>query len=489
MTHTPGLKPALLNALYWVAGGRFAGQLISWLITIWVIRILSPHDYALMAMAGVFIGLCALVDELGLGSMITRAKELDETSLRKAFGIVLTSKLALFGMLIVGAPVIGWLYASEDLVSLVRLLAFTLLASAFSVIPRALMERQMAFRKLVTTEVAATLAAAATTLVLALRGHGVWALAVGALSVTVIRTVILNVLGPFAGRPIFSTRDMREFLTFGGTVSLERIVWYLYSQADILIASKLLGAEAVGFYVVGKHLASLPAQKISPIVQEVVFPVFARIQDERERVGTSLLQGINALTVFTCPVLFGMAAVAPDLIRVALGERWVPAAFPLQTYCLIVPLAMISGIILSALKAVGHSDLSLQNVALGSLLMIAGFVAGSAWGMAGISLAWPFVYPIYFLVTVARSSRALGTTPRAIFARICASLFGGVLMLAVVTSVGLGTAHMLPNAVLHLVTLVMVGAMAYSAAMLVFGRATLAETANLLRQKRASADM
>src|SRR5262249_1341511 len=107
MTRDNGPRPALLNALYWVAGGRFVGQLISWLITIWVIRILTPNDYALMAMAGVFIGACALVDELGLGSMITRAKELDETSLRKAFGIVLTSKLALVGMLIVGAPVIG----------------------------------------------------------------------------------------------------------------------------------------------------------------------------------------------------------------------------------------------------------------------------------------------------------------------------------------------------------------------------------------------
>src|SRR5207245_10096606 len=148
---------------------------------------------------------------------------------------------------------------------------------------------------------------------------------------------------------------------------------------------------------------------------------------------------------------------------------------------------MVSGIILSGLKAIGRSNLSLQNVALGSLLMIAGFVVGSAWGLAGISLAWLFVYPIYFLTTVARSSHALGTTPRALLARVCGSLFGGVLMLGVVTAVGVGTEHMLPNALLHLVALVVVGALVYSAVMLAFSRATLLETASLLRQRRAPA--
>src|SRR5882724_10986952 len=148
--HTVGRQPSVLSALYWAAGGRFAGQLLSWLITLWVIRILAPADYALMALAMVFIAACALFDEVGLGSMITRARELDETSLRKAFGIVLTIKTALFGVLLVAAPAVGWLYASEELVPLVRLLAFNFLASALGVIPRALLERHMAFQKLMT---------------------------------------------------------------------------------------------------------------------------------------------------------------------------------------------------------------------------------------------------------------------------------------------------------------------------------------------------
>ena len=486
VTDGPALQRTLLNALFWVASARFAGQLLSWLITIWVIRLLSPHDYALMATAGVFLGACGLVEELGLGLMITRTKDVDETSLRKAFGIVLTIKLALFAAVILGAPLIGALYASADLVSLLRLLAFNFLLSAFTVLPRALLEREMAFRKLMTAEFAATLIAAATTLVLALRGDGVWALAVGALSLTIVRTAILNVVRPFARLPIFSTNGMGEFLSFGGVVSLERFVWYLYSQADVVIASALLGSEALGLYVVGKHIASLPAQKISPIIQEVVFPAFARIQADSQRVGRSVLQGANALTVMACPVLFGMAALAPDLIRIALGERWVPAALPLQTYCVIVPLGMVSSIILSALKAIGRSDLSLQNVATTSVLMIVAFLVGSAWGLVGISLAWLFVYPICFLLAVARSAHALGTTPRALFARISGSLFSGVLMIGVVTAVGVGTEHMLPNALVHLLGLVLVGALVYSAVMLAFGRPTLVEAANLLRRRRAS---
>jgi len=64
--------------------------------------------------------------------------------------------------------------------------------------------------------------------------------------------------------PSFSLSGVRSFLVVGGQFTAARILWFLYSQADIFIAGKLLGKELLGFYSVAMHLASLPVQKIPP---------------------------------------------------------------------------------------------------------------------------------------------------------------------------------------------------------------------------------
>jgi O-antigen/teichoic acid export membrane protein len=480
------LHSRALDALYWVAGGRFAGQLVAWLVTIWVIRILAPADYGLMAMAMVFIAACALVDEFGLGAMITRAPALDEISVRKAFGIVLTINAALCGAFLAGAPAVAWFYGSDAVIPLVRLLALQFLGSALAVIPRALMERRLQFRRLASAELIVTLLGSFATLALALHGYGVWSLAAGTLAMTLGRAVLFNVLCPCPRRPLLSLRGMREFLAFGGTVSLERIVWYLYSQADVLIAAKLLGAHALGFYVVGKQLASLPAQKVFPIIQQVTFPVFARLQAEPGRVSRGLLQGVNAVSVFGCPIVFGMAALGEDLIVVILGPSWAPAALPLQTYGLIVPLGMISGMILSALKAVGRPELSLRNVASGAVFMALAFVVGSRWGLVGLSVAWVVAYPLYFLATVVRSAPALGSSAAAVVARIVRPLAAGAFMLAVVAALRASAADALGDGPGRLAALIVVGALGYGAAMAMLGRGALVEAVESLRRKRPS---
>lgn len=477
-------RSRVLDSVYWLTWSRLTAQFITWLITIWVIRILSPADYGLMAMATVFISAGALIDELGLGSMITRATEIDETSLRKVFGIVLAINVALCVSLLLGARAVAVFYGSTDVTPLVQVLSFQFLASALVVVPRALMERALEFRKLASAELIVSLLGCASTLLLAVNGYGVWSLVIGNLVMTFARAGILTLLRPFLRLPLFSLRGMRDFVAFGGTVSLERVLWYLYSQADILIAGKLLGGQALGFYVVGKQFASLPSQKMSPIIQQVTFPAVARIQHDRARVGRSLLLGVNTISVFFCPILFGMAALGEDLILVVLGSQWAPASLLLTTYGLIVPLGMVSSIILSALKAVGRPDLSVKNVTLGSALMIVAFTLGSRAGLAGLSIAWLAAYPVYFLATVVRSAPTLGTTARALLSRIGRPLVASAIMLVLVAALRPPVEGMLAHEAARLGVLIAIGVIVYGASMAAFGRSSLVEAMGLVMRKR-----
>jgi teichuronic acid exporter len=480
---TSSLHARALDSFYWLAGGRFTAQLLSWILTLWVIRLLSPRDYGLAAMAGIFVSTCALLEDLGLGTAITRAPTLDEGLIRKALAVVMTVNALFCGGLWLAAPGIAWFYTVPEVAPIVRMLALGLFISAFAVIPRALLERALRFRQLGVVELLAPLFGAATTLALALCDYGVWALVIGTLTTTIVRTALLNVLSPFRGLPRWSLDGMRALLTFGGTLSLERIVWYVYSQADVFIASSLLGPQAVGFYVVGKQIAALPSQKISPIVQQIAVPVFARMQDDGRRVSRGLLETTGAVALFVGPVAFGLAAVGADAIALVLGPHWSPAVVALQGYGVIVPLGMISAIVLSALKAVGRPDLSLRNVASGCAVMIAAFAVGSRWGVAGLSLAWVVAYPLYFVGTVVRSAPVLGTTPRALFGRVVGPLVASAVMFAVVTAAGTVTGHLVAGGLGRLLVLVAVGALVYGAIVASLFRRSLMDAVSLVGRK------
>ena len=150
----------------------------------------------------------------------------------------------------------------------------------------------------------------------------------------------------------------------------------------------------------------MPAEKLAPGMQQVVLPALARLQENRPELGARLLQGIGIMTFIAFPVFWGLAAVAGDLIPLVLGARWDGATLPLSAYAVTLPLGLVSGVLLSALKAIGRADVSLRNVVLGAVIMLIAFALGARWGVTGLALAWVVAYPVYFCLTVVRSRPA-----------------------------------------------------------------------------------
>ncbi|WP_336511698.1 oligosaccharide flippase family protein [Candidatus Accumulibacter phosphatis] len=117
---------------------------------------------------------------------------------------------------------------------------------------------------------------------------------------------------------------------------------FFYSQADMFVAGKLLGKEALGFYSVAMHLASLPVQKVSGILNQVAFPAFSKIQNDSATVKLHVLKSVRILSFLSFPVLWGISSIAPEIVQLLLGPKWEPAILPLQILPMIMPLRMIS---------------------------------------------------------------------------------------------------------------------------------------------------
>lgn len=474
------LKERVLSGLRWSASTRILGQLISWSTTIIVMRLLTPSDYGLMAMAGIFVSYLSLVNEFGLGEAVIQGHELSEIALRQIFAFLLLINLCSFLFLLLTAPLVATFFDEPRIVSMIRLLSTQFIVVSFAIIPQALQDRAMQFKKRSLIDFVSIFMGSVSTLILAIKGYGVWALVYGNLLMSLCKTIGLNIFCPFLKLPCFSFRGMGKIVSFGGYVTFRSTLWFLLTQADIFIVGRLLGHELLGFYSVGANLASMPMDKISGIVNQVASPAFSQIQTDPQKVASHFLKSIRLMSFLIFPVLWGMSSLAPELVHTLLGDKWLLASVPFQLLCLVIPIRMLASMITPALTATGHPDIAFSNVLLASVVMPLALIAGSQWGLAGVSLAWVMIFPLVFLRNLSRSGPALGIKIHEVLLAMARPAFAAFLMYIAVITIHkfLPTGH---QSIVYLLLLAGIGAVVYGGVVLSVHRQGLREILSLAR--------
>lgn len=484
------LRSQALSGFRWTASVRLLSQVITWAITIVVIRLLSPADYGLLAMATVFIELLFMLSEFGLGPALVQKTNLDERTLRQTFGVVLLINLTLSTVLIVLAPLIGAFFAEPRVVLVVQVLALQFVISAFSVIPNVLLQRRMEFRNRSLMDLTGAVIASLTTLAMAFAGAGVWALVVGSMVGQIWRTVVVNFLAPYLHRPELSLKGMRSLLTFGGNLTATGLFGTFFNQIDVIICAKILGNDVLGFYSVGVQLASMPSQKIAGLVNQVAFPTFSRMQHDVRKVGENVLLGIRLLSFFAFPVMWGVSSIAPEIVAVVLGEKWMPAVVPLQVLALIIPLRIAGGFVAVATQGMGRADIVLRNtiwaaVTAPPLLFVGAYMGG----LNGLTLVWLLLSPSLFLLNMKRCAPAIGLRATQIYSALLPATAAGVMMYATVLMARFILGNWYSGA-LRMGALIVVGAVTYCMVSFLLNRKGAMEVLKTLRgiasAKRAS---
>lgn len=478
------LRSQVLTGLKWAALGKLSSQLVTWAITIYVIRLLSPEDYGLMALATIFSALFSFIAEIGLGPTLVQTKDLPRERIRQIFGLVLLSNGGVFLLMTLAvAPAVSYFFGEPRLTVVIQIISLSFIPAAFAVIPSALLERDMRFRGRAIIDLFSTIGSALVTLTAAQAGYGVFALAWGAVAQALFRAIGLNIAGSLPGLPLFKFQGCASMFHFGRNVAATQLVWFFYSQADAFIVGKFLGKHDLGVYSVSMDLASLPASRISAILNQVVFPSFSKVKRDGGYVAPYLLKGMRGISLIAVPVMWGMSSIAPEMIQVLLGQKWLEAALPLSLLCLIMPLRVLSPLVHSGLHAVGRADVSFRITSITATVMCTGFLIGTQFGLLGLSIAWLSLFPCVFLYNLIDSGRHLGLTARDIVINLGRPAMAGILMYGTVSLFRLLLDP--TQALVNLVLLIASGAIAYVAFSFVFNRAGIAEVRSLVSRHPA----
>jgi teichuronic acid exporter len=478
------LRARVMSGLFWVGGTRLIGQILTWAITIVVVRLLTPGDYGLLAMATVFMGFLSLIAEAGMGMALIQSAELDDDTLRRIFGVVILVNCALFGLQFVSAPVVAKFFDEERLVPILRVLATQFLLMIFAVIPGALLTRKLDFKRPSMVALAGSVIGSLTSLALALSGEGVWALVWSSIVSLMVTTIAINFIEPFLRRPAFSLQGTRRLIVVGGQVTAARALYFVYSQADVFVGGRIFGKELLGFYSISLHLASLPVQKISSIINQIAFPAFAEAQRHPAAIPWHMLKGIRLLSFLSFPVLWGISSIAPEIVGVLLGVKWESATVPLQILPLVMPVTILSPFMNTAFQGIGKTDVVLRNAGTASVILPIAFFVGAHWGLLGMSLAWLIGFPLVFYLNLRRMLPMVGIKVSAVFGAAAWPALSALVMYACVMLTRYFLVGTVPQPVL-MATLIAAGALGFVATTFATNRSGVREVIGLFRKQPA----
>jgi teichuronic acid exporter len=422
----------VIHALKWNAIGRLSAQLVSWAITLLVMRMLAPGDYGLMSLAMMLTGFFALFNDLGVTPALIQKREIDDPLIRNIYGLLLLSNCILYIIIFSSAPYFAIFFNQPQLTDLVRVCGIMLPFGALAAIPSALLQRQMRFKSISLIDLASAITGSVTTLLLAYSGFGVWSLVIGNFVIRVVSITVLLTLTRFRMIPRFDFIGLGSVLSFGTKMSAAQIVWYISANVDGILIGRVLGSEALGFYSVAYNLAMLPASKITSLSSQIAFAAYSRMQDERARASKYFQESVALASLVFFPVCCGMSVVADDLVAVALGPKWQPAAIVLQIVALSVPYRAFANLVNPVVSGIGEPGVALKNTLTTFLILSSGLIAGIYWGLTGLCIGGLIAAMISVTINLHRSLSLLNIPYAQLLAILFPSMFASAVMYATV---------------------------------------------------------
>ncbi len=326
------LKAKVVSGIKWTSLGAVLTTGIQFFQNIVMAHLLNPTDFGQMALVALCVGLLFPVFDFGLSAAVIQSKEINRLQLSTLYWINIFLGFCCSLLLFLAAPFIATFFEDEALKWFLQVAAIHFILVGWGTLYAALIAKNLLFDLQNKIAIAAAILAFITAVLLALNGYGVWSL-IFAFLVQNVTTSLLNILAGFRlFRPQFSYQfsAVSKLLNFGSFYAANNIINFLSANLDKIVIGKFLGTEALGLYSLVWNLVLMPVRKLNPIITNVAFPVFSKIQDDPKSVSKYYTQMISSLMVITLPLLLILSLLAEDFLFYWYGEKWMAASMTLS---------------------------------------------------------------------------------------------------------------------------------------------------------------
>jgi len=365
------LKSKAVNGVIWNSVGVFSQDAVRFLIFIILARLLKPEQFGLIGMIAIFIAVANTFLDSGFGQALIQKKDASQSDYSTVFYFNIV--IGLLGLILfyISAPLIATFFKEPQLLKLTRFMGLVIIIHSFCLIQNTILTKKIDFKTLTKANFLSVLLGGMVGIILALKGFGVWSLAIQAVSNVSFKTVFLWIFNDWRPTLEFRKSSFNKLFSFGSKLLASSLINTIFNNIYNLVIGKAFSAKFLGYYVQANKLQQYATSNINAVFQNVTFPVFSSIQDENLRLKRGYKTTIKGLVYFNFPLMLGLVVIADPLIRVLLTEKWLPCVPYFQILCLIGLLYPVHSLNLNIIKVKGRSDLFLMLEIVKKIIIIA----------------------------------------------------------------------------------------------------------------------
>lgn len=377
----------IFTGLFWKFGERMSAQLVTFIVSVILARLLSPQDYGNIALVTVFITIANVFVVSGFGSALIQKLEVDNIDYSSVFYVNIVFSCFIYLIIFIISPAVANFYASPILCPVLRVLGLRIPIAAINSVQQAYVSRNMLFKKFFFSTLFGTLLSGVVGCIMAYMGYGIWALVAQYLVNTSVDTVVLWFTVKWRPDFVFSIKRVKVLFSYGWKLLLSGLLDTGYTQLRSLVIGKKYTSSDLAYYNRGQQYPQLVVTNINTSISSVLFPAISKCQDDLSKVKSMTRRAIKISSYIMWPLMIGLGVVAEPLVSFMLTDKWLPCVPYLQIACFTYAFWPIHTANLEALKAIGRSDIFLRLEIIKKIIGLLLLVATMNYGVMAIALS------------------------------------------------------------------------------------------------------
>ena len=404
------IKSKVISGFVWKFAERISAQLVTFIVSIVLARLLSPAHYGAIAIVNIFIALANVFMVSGFGNSLIQKKDADDTDFSSVFYFSILMSIVVYSILFFVAPIIAGFYSMPILTPVLRVMGLRLIVAGINSVQHAYVSRHMLFKRFFWSTLGGTLASGVVGIIMAYMGFGIWALAAQYMVNTTVDTIVLWFTVKWRPKLLFSIKRLGKMFSYGWKLLVSGLLDTGYNELRSLVIGRMYTASDLAFYNKGKSFPSLVVTNINSSIQSVLFPAMANSQDKKEQVKAMCRRSIRTSSYIMLPLMAGLALVAEPFVELLLTEKWLPCVPYLQISCFTFAMMPIHTANLQAINAIGRSDIFLKLEIIKKTTGLIVLFVVARYGVLEIALSGAFLTIISSIINAYPNKRLLGYT-------------------------------------------------------------------------------
>lgn len=393
------IKQKAIKAVIWSAIQNWGSQAGSLIVFVILARLLTPEAFGIVALANVFLAFMNIFLDQGFAKALIQRQDLEPEHLDTAFWTHVSSGIVLTGLSFMTAGLVADLFEQPELIPILQCFSFLFFINSLSHVQKAILMREFAFQTMATRALLGIFIGGVVGIVMALWGFGVWSLVTQQFLYESVEVFVLWGASDWRPRFKFSLKHFKDLFSFGINIVILQFLNFFNKRSDNLLIGYFLGEVALGYYAIAYRVFKVMTQLLVFTTKQVALPTFSRLQTEPERFRKAFYKATKFTSLVAFPTFLGMTILAPELVFVLFGKKWIPAVPVMQVLAFAGIINSISLFKGSVFMAMGKPSWKLKIGLLHTALNLVGFLVAVRWGIVAVALAYVISSYIIFPIS------------------------------------------------------------------------------------------